>query len=180
MRFRLPSTGENVLQTDADGKPQSNYLEKLAGRSLGIPWVAWHLWRRSMRSDKQQAIEQDDDKANEGAADDPDRHGQAAAPAPDAIDGEQTLWIAALDEYVLPAAEQQTALLALHALLLHGPLTPAQLRLVLPTVGESNVLPVLLRAGFLQRDDARFGCCAAAYPAVRSALSAAGYPVGPV
>ncbi len=185
VRFRLPSTGENVLERDAQGELQSDYLEKLAGRSLGIPWVAWHMWRRSMRSDKQQAIDEDEKSGehrstpSSSSTDDPDADRQeAAAPAPDAADGEQTLWIAALDEYVLPAAEQQTALLALHALLLHGPLTPAQLRLVLPIVGESNVLPVLVRAGFLQRDDDRFVCCAAAYPAIRSALSAAGFPVG--
>ena len=186
VRFRLPSTGENVLEQGADGKLQSDYLEKLAGRSLGIPWVAWHMWRRSMRSDKQQAIDQDEKpsehaSSNADDGDDPNADQQeAATPAPDAADGEQTLWIAALDEYVLPAAEQQTALLALHALLLHGPLTPAQLRLVLPIVGESNVLPVLVRAGFLQRDDERFVCCAAAYPAIRSALSAVGFPVGAI
>ena len=161
VRFRLPKTGEDVLEQDKDGKPKSDYLQTLAGRSLGIPWVAWHLWRRSLRSGEQESVSHD-----------------ATAVVSDGKPGEQTLWIAALEEYVLPGANEEAALLVLHALLIHGPLTPEELRLVLPIVGETNIAPVLAKAGFLERRGDRFTCRAAAYPAIRDGLLAAGLPVG--
>lgn len=160
LRFRLPKTGEDVLARNADGGPASDYLETLAARSRGIPSVAWHLWRRSLRS------------RDEGVAAD------AAKLATDRDPGEQTLWVAALDEYVLPQAQQQTALLLLQALLIHGPLTAEHLGLVLPIVGDSSIAPVLVRAGFLTRQADAFACCAAAYPAIREGLAAAGLPMG--
>ena len=161
VRFRLPKTGEDVLAQDESGKPVSDYLQTLAGRSLGIPWVAWHLWRRSLRSGDRDTAAQD-----------------AAAVVSDDTPGEQTLWIAALDEYVLPGGNEQSALLVLHALLIHGPLTPQELHLVLPIVGESNIAPVLAKAGFLDRRGDRYACRAAAYPAIRNGLATAGLPMG--
>lgn len=160
VRFRLPRTGEDVLAEDDEGKPRSDYLQTLAGRSLGIPWVAWHMWRRSLRSGEPQT-------AADGKA--------AVASMVDA--GEQTLWIAALDEYVLPGAHEKTALLLLQALLIHGPLTPQEMRLVLPIVGESNIAPVLAKAGFLDRRGDYFACRAATYPAIREGLASAGFPL---
>ena len=160
VRFRLPSTGEDVLEHDESGKPKTDYLQTLAGRSLGIPWVAWHLWRRSLHSGDDTVLK------------------DAAAVATDGKPGEQTLWIAALDEYVLPAADEQSALLVLHALLIHGPLTPEELRLVLPIVGESNIAPVLAKAGFLERRGTAYACRAAAYPTIRDGLAKAGLPLG--
>ncbi|GJD46664.1 hypothetical protein AFCDBAGC_4547 [Methylobacterium cerastii] len=163
MRFRLPADGEDVLAVDEAGTPRNDYLRKLAGRSLGIPWVAWHLWRRSLRTGDDAGIAED-----------------AKAAISDGEASEQTLWVAALDEYLLPGSDDGAALHALHALLIHGPLTREELLLVLPGVGEPNVLPVLLRAGFLERKGDRFGCRAAAYPAIRDGLEAAGFPAGRV
>ena len=40
VHFRRPQNGADVLATDPAGKPQDTYLRILAGRSLGIPWVA--------------------------------------------------------------------------------------------------------------------------------------------
>ncbi len=161
VRFRLPGSGEDVLEQDEGGVPRSSYLQTLAGRSLGIPWVAWHMWRRSLQMDGGEPSVTEDAKAlaTDGAA------------------GEQTLWVAALEEYVLPGAHRQTALLVLHALLIHGPLTAGELRLTLPVVGESNILPVLAKAGFLERRDALFLVRPAAYPAIRAGLAAAGFPL---
>lgn len=161
VRFRLPGTGVNVLEQDQDGKPKTDYLQTLAGRSRGIPWVAWHLWRLSLHSGERESV----------AA-------EAVAVASDRDPGEQTLWVAALEEYVLPGAKGQDALLVLHALLIHGPLTTDELRLVLPVVGETNVVPVLVKAGFLERREDRFACRAEAYPAIREGLAAAGLPLG--
>ncbi|WP_018042941.1 hypothetical protein [Methylobacterium sp. 88A] len=163
MRFRLPADGEDVLAVDEAGTLRNDYLRKLAGRSLGIPWVAWHLWRRSLRT-----------------GDDADVAVDAKAAMSDGDASEQTLWVAALDEYLLPGTDDGTALHALHALLIHGPLTREELLLVLPGVADPNVVPVLLRAGFLERKGDRFGCRAAAYPAIRDGLEAAGFPVGRV
>ena len=159
VRFRLPKSGEDVLAQDETGKLKSDYLQTLAGRSLGIPWVAWHLWRRSLRSDSIESVV-----------------GDAAAAVSEREPGEQTLWVAALEEYALPGADEQTALLVLHALLIHGPLAVAELRSVLPTVGESNILPTLTKAGFLERSGDRFSCRPAAYPAIRNGLTSAGFP----
>ena len=164
VKFRLPKTGENVMEEDDEGKLKSDFLATLAGRSLGIPWVAWHMWRRSMRSDQEQAVAEDM---------------EAMASSDESTEaGEQTLWIAALDDYVLPGKTEQTGLLVLHALLIHGPLSAEHLRLVLPIVGESNIVPVLVKAGFLQRTGDTLACAPAAYPAIRSGLAAAGMPIG--
>ncbi len=37
------------MELNSSGELKSDYLKKLAAHSLGIPWVAWHLWRRSLR-----------------------------------------------------------------------------------------------------------------------------------
>ena len=162
VRFRRSQTGNNVLELGEDGTPKDDYLRTLAGRSMGIPWVAWHMWRRSLRSDE-----------DEGPASD----AKAVMSADkDEVPGEQTLWVAALDEYVLPGKNEQSALLVLQALLIHGPLSAAHLRLVLPLVGESNIVSVLVKAGFVARDGDRFTCRAAAYPAIRAGLASAGLP----
>jgi len=162
VRFRRSQSGNNVLELGEDGTPKDDYLRTLAGRSMGIPWVAWHMWRRSLRSDE---------------GDGPASDAKAVMSADeDEVPGEQTLWVAALDEYVLPGKNEQSALLVLQALLIHGPLTAAHLRLVLPLVGESNIVSVLVKAGFVARDGDRFTCRAAAYPAIRAGLASAGLP----
>lgn len=161
VRFRLPETGADVLERDEEGGLASDFLHSLAGKSRGIPWVAWHLWRRSLRSEQEPSLAEETGEAVTG--------GDRA--------GEQTLWVAALDEYVLPGVHEQTALLILHALLLHGGLTVHELRLVLPTVGESNIMPVLAASGFVERREGAFHVRPAAYPAVRAGLAEAGYPM---
>ena len=163
IQFRRSATGNDVLAVGDDGTPEDDFLRTLAGRSLGIPWVAWNMWRRSLRSD-------DEDSPGDSAA--------AMASSDDAEQpGEQTLWVAALDEMILPGVHEQAALLVLQALLIHGALTAAQLRLVLPLVGESNIVPVLVKSGFLRRDGDLFSCRGAAYPVIRDGLEKAGLPL---
>ena len=48
--FRLADSGADVLAKGKDGELENAYLKRLAARSFGIPWVAWHLWRVSLRS----------------------------------------------------------------------------------------------------------------------------------
>ena len=162
VRFLRSTTGLNVLELGADGTPKDDYLRTLAGRSLGIPWVAWHMWRRSLRSGDEDKPAADAEAVLSSGGED--------------VPSEQTLWVAALDEYVLPGKNEQSALLVLQALLIHGPLTAGHLRLVLPLVGESNIVSVLVKAGFVARDGDLFACQPAAYPAIRAGLASAGLP----
>ena len=167
--FRLSATGGVVLGSDEQSEAK-NYYRVLAARSLGIPWVAWDLWRRSLRSEKQA----EHDAAN-GDADD-----QAAAEASQAPDEPErrTLWVAALEEFTLPSRREPDALLILQALLIHGPLTEAELRSVLPAVRGAGIglLSALAGAGFVTRLGERLICAPAAYPSVRAGLAAAGFP----
>lgn len=158
-KFRLSGTGENVLALDEDGKLTSNYMMKLAARSLGIPWVAWHLWRTSLRSER---------PGNTGGQD----GGEAARAA---ADDTETLWIAALEEFSIPLSQEQDVLLVLQALLLHGSLTGPELELVLPSGTWQTVVPVMLRARLVERDGPALTCSPAAYPAMRDRLAAAGF-----
>ena len=152
--FRLSVDGSDIFKTDRDdGKPESEYLMKLAARSLGIPWVAWHLWHSSLRF---------------GPKDDE----RFAKRFPD----EQALWVAELDDLQLPKNHVSEALLALHALLLHNALTADELSIVLPSADESNLLAALVSSDFVQRDGDLYSCVPAAYPAIRQSLVSAGFP----
>ncbi len=157
--FRLTSTGQDVFALDADGNLESDYLVTLAARSRGIPWVAWHLWRRSLRSG-----------LDEEGEDVGDKEGR--------IKGEDTLWIAQVEDASLPDTIDRTPLLILHALLVHGPLDHEELEAVLPVVGRLAALPAMVEAGFLRLEDGRYSCLASGYPVIRTALSSAGMPMG--
>jgi len=158
VRFRSSATGKDVLSRDAgDGDGDGEFFARLGARSRGIPWVAWHLWRRSLRRDRD--------------------GGGAETTAKVVVEpGEETLWIAALDELVLPGEHPQSALLVFHALLIHGTLTIEELRRTVPAISQSNVVSALVMSGFLERDGDGVRCRAAAYPAIRQGLSKAGYP----
>ena len=156
LRFRLSDSGKDVMAIDDHGKLQNDYFQTLAATSLGIPWVAWHLWRRSLRA------ENGDLHVNEH----------------DAIDqklDEQTLWIAPLEEFRLRDSSRESALLVLQSLLIHGELSEAELAATLPTQGIAAVLPALRTAGFIDRDGDVYQCHPAAYPSIRSGLSAEGF-----
>ena len=156
---RSTATGEDVLAADEDGEPACDVLRTLAARSRGIPWVAWHLWRDALR-----------DTPAAGADD---------APLPEA-DDDRTLWVAGLREVALPRGARTEALAVLHALLLHGAMTPAMLRGTLATADAADVVPALLDADIVTRADGRLRCAPVAYPAVRDALADAGHPLGAI
>jgi hypothetical protein len=160
--FRLAGNGEDVLALNNDGELCNGYLRQLAALSLGIPWVTWHLWR-----------------ADQGVC-------VGQKPLPDRaakLTGEdaRTVWIVGANDQVdLPPSNQSRALLVLQALLIHAALTPAEIDAVLPTTGEPDVLPALVASGHLQCDleSKRHRIRPAAYPFVRKALEAAGFPTG--
>lgn len=156
IQFRLSKNGKDVFEgDDPDGQP-NDYFRTLSAHSLGIPWVAWHMWRRSLFSSIP------DDAKDKNDPIDPDT---------------ETLWVGALDEIIIPGKHPQTALLVLHAILIHDTLTAETIAEVVPIVGESNVLSSLVTSGFVQRHDDLISIRPAAYPAVRSALSDAGFPM---
>lgn len=162
--FRLASNGADVLETKEDGALAHNYLDELAARSHGIPWVAWHLWRDALRT----GIDADEASKAHG-------NGQLK----NGIHGnERTFWITGVPDPELPAHHDDNALLVLHALLMHGALGNEDLLSVLPDATAAEVLPALLRAGFIERRKGRLAVLPAAYPAVRRVLLADGFPMG--
>ncbi len=162
--FRLTDSGADVLQKKDDGHLNNSYLEQLASRSQGIPWVAWHQWRQSLRTSL------DTNEYSPGVAKNDSR----------------TLWITDVEdtslplELPLPLDDQESGLLMLHALLMHGSLSVAELTAVLPYPARTDVIAALLRADFIQKHGAMLAPQAGAYPAIRSALKAAGFPPGKV
>lgn len=151
-RFRLSRTGTDVFADETVGR--QNYFVQLAAQSLGIPWIAWAMWRDAIRD----APDADDLPDLDDLPDD-DGH---------------TYWIASPETFVLPVDREEDVILTLHALLLHGRLTPEELVRVLPTVGDRNTVPALLKARLIRRADGALRCNPVAYPSVRSALSDAG------
>lgn len=151
--FRFSASGKEVFIPDSSSDEANNYFAKLAATSLGIPWVAWHLWRQGLR------FGPDDDKQKEKFPD------------------ETTMWVAAIEEMHLPSADVDVSLLTLQALLIHDGLSSRELDLATPSVDASNILPSLLAADLVERDGDRYYVAPAAYPAVRTKLNDAGFPM---
>ncbi|MGB3795648.1 MAG: hypothetical protein WA957_05025 [Alteraurantiacibacter sp.] len=169
VRFRLTKSGRNVFPDDEDPDYDRDFFKTLAGRSLGIPWVAWYLWRASLRSRR----EVDDSDANgTNSADDAEAQDRAAR--------RMTLWISEPSAVSLPSQHPQTALLVLHAILLHHSLTVEELRETVPIVGGSNIVATLIARGFVRRLDGTLTCHPAAYGEIRAALSNAGFPMSAI
>lgn len=165
IQFLDAGSGEDILALDDDGQPHDR-LYSLAARSRGIPWIAWRLWRRSLRR-RMPDEEKDDTDAT-------------AASEREAVDAD-TLWVIALEEFSLPGRSNDDSLLILHALLVHGPLPPDQLTDVLPFTGAYNTVNGLLAAGILERDEfGRLACTPEAYPSIRTGLTTAGFPIAAV
>ena len=164
--------GEDGRDREGNGKGEGegggggdDTFKRLAARSLGIPWVAWHLWRRSLRASREEAGE-------DGA------HGRAE---PGLVDTRRTVWVTRQEPFDLPDGHERTALLVLHALLLHGGLTARELATVLPEEGATPIVAALVSRGFVQRsgsgDETRLRCRGAAYPSVRAELAELGFPL---
>ena len=159
--FRLARNGDDVLACDDDGEPRNAHLRQLAALSGGIPWVAWHLWRASLKV---------------SVGDEPLSDRAAGATAGDA----RTVWVVDTDDLKLPPSNEDRSLLVLQALLIHGELTRDEVDAVLPRTGEPDMLAALVTTGHLQRDhgSGRHRVIPIAYPAIRTALKAAGFPAG--
>ncbi len=152
--LRFADSGKSVFGDDASQQTTDKFFQKLAGRSRGIPWVAFHLWRRSLRSG-------------------PDDSNQDQQKFPE----ERTIWVSALAQFTLPAEEADAALLILHSLLIHEHLNLKQIEQALPSIHRGNVLPGLTKSGFVVRDGDQFSCSPTAYPSIRERLAASGFPL---
>lgn len=154
IKFKSTSNGKDVFKKDDSDEFEDNFLKELSAESLGIPWVAWELWRKSLNS------ENDDSKNS-------NKNNQ-----------ETTLWLAALDEFSLPSTNHEEALLTLHALLIHTELTHQELKIVLPAIEHTHVVYLLLNSGFIvQKKNDILTCNIAAYPSIRNALASSGFPM---
>lgn len=162
VEFVDTTTGQEVLAAE-DNDDEHDLLVTLAARSRGVPWIAWQLWRRSLR-DRAMADNEDDTELSAAAQ---------GATRNDRL----TLWVTAPEVLTLPDADQTDTLLILQALLIHGALPPVQLSQVLPMVGDSNRLSALLTAGIVERDGAQLYCAPAAYSTIRNGLATAGFPI---
>ncbi len=168
--FRFVKNGDAVFGKNGDDAAPSDYFRRLAAHSLGIPWVAWHLWRDSLFSDL--PLDENGEHAEDiAAAGGKDEDGQSG----DIDAATETLWVAALDETITPGGLSQATLLVLQALLIHGELSANAMAKVTPIVGQSNVLPALITAGFVERDGNLMHLNATAYPVIRDALKNAGF-----
>lgn len=159
--FRSVSTGRDVFGNGEGEAEVSAFMTDLARRSHGIPWIAWHLWRMSLRvMDRDQASSD-----TEGALD--------RKPA----DGIETIWVMDLPAPTVPNRNDQNALLVLHSLLIHGGLTEDQIVQTVPLVSYTNVLTSLVRARLIDQIDGQYRCLPSAYPAIRDGLKNNSYPV---
>ena len=170
VRFLDVRNSRDIME-DEDGDISERFTD-LADLSLGIPWVAWQIWRRCLRTvDEREAEEADD---NEGDSESP------STEKPATRSDIKTLWITSNPSPLIPLGHESESHRLLHALLIHDSLSVEELADVLPSVGESYITPALIRAGFVEVSDDQLRVRASAYPAVRSGLSGASIPQGAI
>ncbi len=155
--FRFAKNGNVIFGEDSNPSATNDYFATLAARSLGIPWVAWHQWRKSLML---------------GSA--------ANHKVKEKFPQERTVWLADVAEMHVPQDDMQAGLLMLQSLLIHDRLTPAELVATVPGIQRSNVLSAMLEAGIIYREGDELRCGPAAYPAIRQILSVEGFPGNPL
>ena len=184
VRFLDVRDGKDIMHGDDINE---RFIE-LANLSLGIPWVAWQLWRRSLRTADERNAGEADEKVDEKAGEKVGEKVGEEDHNDESISGEKTqetsgamtLWITNNQSPLIPPGHEPEAHRLLHALLIHDSLSVEELADVLPNVGESNITSALIRAGFIELIDDQLRVRAAAYPAVRSGLSGAGISMGAI
>ncbi len=162
--FRDYNDGKEILCRDEEGTISDSFMQQLADDSGGIPWIAWQLWRRSLRTE----AEDDSQTIDE------DNH-EVAAERQQNSDAKGTVyWVVKSQHQTLPRGHERAACLLLQALLIHGSLPEQILSAVLPCIGESNLVVALIRSGFIERHENEVRCRASAYPAIWTSLTNSG------
>lgn len=157
--FRSVSSGQDVFGNGEGETEVSEFMTELAKGSIGVPWVAWHLWKDSLHV------------ANGDEGDDTAENSKVAA------DTRDTIWVTDIRPPSVPSRNDQNAFLVLHALLIHGGLTQDQIVQTVPLVTYTHVLASLIRSGLVDQVDGLYRCRPAAYPVIRDGLNNSGYPV---
>ncbi|RYZ58432.1 MAG: hypothetical protein EOP07_07050 [Proteobacteria bacterium] len=156
--------------TETEGSVvQDSYLNTLASESRGIPWIAWNLWRKSLRLErveKEKRMEDEEEKESEK---------KKRSVLLGADRGVRVIWVEALASLHFPEEQKVDSLLVLHALLIHSRLTVEELLAVTPNVETTSVVPALLKAGIITLHAKSLMCAPAAYPQVRVHLEDAGF-----
>lgn len=168
--FRDHKDGKKILCRDKDGQISDTFLQQLADDSGGVPWIAWQLWRRSLRTEAEA-----EDNQDSGEAESNDKSNKVRQSG----DNGMVFWVLRSQPLTLPAGHERTACLMLHALLIHDSLPEQFLSAVLPSIGETNLVIALIRSGFVERHDGKVRCLAAAYPAIWTALVNSGMTMAP-
>lgn len=156
--FRSASSGQDVFGNGEGETEISAFMTDLAKGSIGVPWVAWHLWKNSLHTVK----------SMEGA---PTCDTRAET------DTRDTVWVTDITPPSVPNRNDQNAFLVLHALLIHGGLTQDQIVQTVPLVTYTHVLASLIRSGLIDDSEGLYRCIPMAYPVIRDGLKNSGYPV---
>lgn len=189
--FRVASSGKPLLRRPEDtqqaadqapgarapaaGECHSPELRQLAAHVRGNPGLAWHYWRRRLRSAPEPQGEAQE-SAGEDAADRTRR--QLAT-------GEEVVWIAdRVEAPALPAESGEDDALLFHALLLHAGLPASLLARLLP-LPMARIRSKLLRLetlGLVEAErqseaqtEPHWQVAALAYPTVREFLRSRSY-----
>ena len=158
--FRSASSGRDVFGNGQGETEISAYMTDLAKASIGVPWVAWHLWKESLHT--LEPTEDNEEPVNDKQAE---------------ADPRETIWVTDIKPPTVPNRNDQNAFLVLHALLIHGGLTLDQIVQTVPLVTYTHVLASLVQSKLIDKVDGVYRCIPAAYPVIRDGLSNAGYPV---
>ncbi len=145
--FSSVESGNSILARDDDDGLTDPYLENLAGRSLGLPWVAIEMFFRGIAETK------DKEKASDAGR----------------------IWVDLPAACSLPANGSDALLFALHALMIHGSRSIDALNDLLPQRVPNGIWTELNRTGFINLQDDRVQCAIRSYPDIRSELGAAGF-----
>lgn len=165
LTFREATTGKLVLDGAGETaqKDGSAFLRHLAVRSRGNPRVAWEIWRRSLLTAKESAVEEDAQEAAAG-------------------DAGYTLWVRPWEQVQLPdLAGGATRLdgMLLYTLLLHGGLSQRLIAALLPEPPSrvAYALRQLCLGGLVEEAEGEWRPTALGYPAVRRFLAQEGFLV---
>ncbi|MFZ1757342.1 MAG: hypothetical protein WBO46_21305 [Caldilineaceae bacterium] len=163
--FREARTGKTVLERsggDGEDPPDpSAFLKHLAAASRGDPYLAWHIWRRSLLTARDENV---DNAAKEAAAD----------------DAGYTIWVRPWEEVKLPDLTRRASKedgMFLYTLLLRGALSFDLAVALLPHSSDRlrHSLQHLSREGVIRQKDGLWHLAPIGYPAVRRLLIDEGY-----
>lgn len=166
--FRQADNGAYVTRPSqgtagGEGAPSamSDFLKHLATFSLGVPGIAWALWRQALQSRPEDAF-----------SGEPEIDGSP--------DSQATVWVLPWEKLKrpsIPADLDSNAILILHSLLLHNGLPSEMLIETLPLSSSrlTQALMLLRDRGLIESGEERWQVTASGYPVVRQFLSREGY-----